>query len=77
MLQTYDEQACGDLEEFRDKLSLFRFTLAPREQQMLDELLLQSMELADGKKLHAFRSTLSPSEQQLLDAVVLAACEPH
>ena len=44
MLQTCDEQACGDPEEFRDKLSLFRFTLAPREQQMLDELLLQSME---------------------------------
>ena len=51
MLQTYDEPASADPEEFRDKLSLFRFTLAPREQQMLDELLLQSMEPAGSKKL--------------------------
>ena len=50
MLQTCDEHAAGDPEEFGDKLSLFRFTLSPRERQLLDELLLQSMEPADSKQ---------------------------
>lgn len=50
MLQTCVEQLSGDdPEDFRDRLTLFRFTLSPRERQMLDELLLQPEEPADRK----------------------------
>jgi len=47
VLQTWEEQISGDVEEFRDKLTLFRFQLSPSEREMLDELLLQSLELAN------------------------------
>ena len=43
MLQVDARQAPGDLVEFGEKLTLFRFQLSPREQQWLDAMLLQSL----------------------------------
>ena len=43
MLQIDARRAPEDLVEFGEKLTLFRFQLSPREQQLLDTMLLQSL----------------------------------
>jgi hypothetical protein len=43
MLEVEARQVPGDLLEFGEKLTLFRFRLSPCEQQLLDAMLLQSL----------------------------------